>query len=475
MKIGIVASEAIPFSKTGGLADVTGSLFKVFNDLGNETSLFLPCYKETKAKIKELTNAGNIKVKIKNEDVEGKILFKEISKGKNIFLIEQKNYYDRDYLYGTKEGDYPDNALRFGFFDLAVIESIRLLGLNFDVLHLNDWQTGLIPLFLNQKDTSIKTLFTIHNLAYQGNFPEKTLESLNINKEYFNSEGIEFYGKVSFIKAGIIYSDFISTVSPTYAKEILTEEFGERLGGVLKTRQDRLVGITNGIDYKIWDSKLDNYIFRNYDTNSLHLKEENKENLGELFGIDFKEKPLFGMVSRIATQKGFDILIEALKKFLQEDVGIVILGTGEKTLEESLHGIESKHPSKIKIILGFDEALAHKIYASSDFFLMPSKYEPCGLGQLIALKYGAIPIVHETGGLKDTIDNFNDYTHCGNGLSFSEYSPKDLLDKMYKALEVYKKPDIFDRIKRVAMSCNFSWENSAIRYINLFERMTEKK
>ena len=475
MKIGIVASEAIPFSKTGGLADVAGSLFEVFNDLGNETYLFLPYYKITKSKINGLTDAGNIKIRIKNKNVEGKILFKEISKGMNICLIEQNDYYDRDNLYGTKEGDYPDNALRFGFFDLAVIESIKLLGLNFDILHLNDWQTGLIPLFLKERSIETKTLFTIHNLAYQGNFPEETLELLNINKNYFDTEGIEFYGKVSFIKSGLVYSDFISTVSPTYAKEILKEEFGEHLDGILRTKQDKLVGIINGINYKIWNSELDNYIFRNYDINALYLKEENKRKLGELIEINLDEKPLFGMVGRIATQKGFDILVDALQGFLEEDIRVVILGTGEKTLEESLYSLESKFPSKIKIVLKFDDALAHKIYASSDFFLMPSKYEPCGLGQLISLRYGTIPVVHETGGLKDTVDNFNDYTHCGNGLSFSEYSSKDLLNKMYKALEIYKRPDIFEQIKKTAMNCNFSWENSAIEYINLFKKMIEKK
>ncbi|NCO28491.1 MAG: glycogen synthase, partial [Caldiserica bacterium] len=242
MIIGIVASEATPFSKTGGLADVSGSLFKVFNKLGNETYLFLPYYKETRSKINDVNKGSKISIKIGGKNIEGRILSKEISKGMNIILIEQNGYFDRENLYGTKEGDYTDNAERFGFFNLAVIESIKLLNLNLDILHLNDWQTGLIPLFLKENDMRIKTLFTIHNLAYQGNFQKGILELLQIDEKYFNIDGIEFYNNLSFLKTGIVYSDFISTVSPTYAKEILTEEFGERLDGILKARKDKLVG-----------------------------------------------------------------------------------------------------------------------------------------------------------------------------------------------------------------------------------------
>jgi starch synthase len=471
MRIGIVSSEAVPFSKTGGLADVTGSLFKVFNELGNETFLFLPYYKITRSKMNGMSDALRVSVKIGDKNIIGSVSTKEISKGAHVVLIEQADYFDRDDLYGTKEGDYSDNAERFGFFDYAVIESIRALNIKLDVLHLNDWQTGLIPLFLKEKGILIKTLFTIHNLAYQGNFPKEMLKILHIDEKYFNMEGIEFYGSLSFIKSGIVYSDFISTVSPTYAKEILTEEYGERLDGILKMRKESLTGIVNGVDYKIWDSKTDNNIFKNYSLDTLRDKEENKNRLGGLLGIDFKGKPLFGMVSRIASQKGLGILVEALQQFLNEDVRVIVLGNGEKILENDLKMLEVKFPSKLKVIIGFDDALAHKIYASSDFFLMPSKYEPCGLGQLISLKYGAIPIVHETGGLKDTIDNLNDYTKCGNGLSFQEYSSKELLDAMNKAIGIYKDTETLNQIRKIAMLCDFSWENSAKKYLKLFERI----
>ncbi len=304
MRIGIVASEATPFSKTGGLADVSGSLFKVFNELGNETYLFLPYYKETRSKINGVNKGSKISIKIGGKNVEGRILSKEISKGMNIILIEQNGYFDRENLYGTKEGDYTDNAERFGFFNLAVIESIKLLNLNLDILHLNDWQTGLIPLFLKENDRRIKTLFTIHNLAYQGNFQKGILELLQIDEKYFNIDGIEFYNNLSFLKTGIVYSDFISTVSPTYAKEILTEEFGERLEGILKARKDKLVGILNGIDYKIWNPEKDKNIYKNYSIESLDLKKENKFYLGQKLALDFhQDPPLFGMVSRLATKR----------------------------------------------------------------------------------------------------------------------------------------------------------------------------
>jgi starch synthase len=474
MKIGIVASEAIPFSKTGGLADVAGSLFEVFHNLGHDTFLFLPYYKTTKSKIANPMNIANMKQEIGEKLVDGKILTVEVSKGRTLILIEQDDYYNRDNLYGTKDGDYQDNSERFGFFDIAVVEAIKQLNLKLDILHLNDWQTGLIPLLLKEKGISVKTLFTIHNLAYQGNFPSETLKLLHIDEKYFNINGLEFYGKVSFIKAGIIYSDYVNTVSPTYAKEILTPEFGENLDGILNMRKDNLTGIINGIDYKIWNSKIDKNIFKNYDLKTLQDKELNKKKLYEQLIIKPSNSPLFGMVSRIATQKGLDILIDALVEFLHNDIRIIILGTGEKGLEETLKRIESEFPEKFKAIIGFDDVLAHRIYAASDFFLMPSKYEPCGLGQLISLKYGTIPIVRATGGLKDTIDDYNSYTQCGNGLSFSEYSSNELLNSLNKALIIYSDPHTIDKIRKIAMNCDFSWENSAKDYIKLYERIEKK-
>jgi Glycogen synthase len=284
-------------------------------------------------------------------------------------------------------------------------------------------------------------------------------------------DGMEFYGKVSFMKAGIVFANKISTVSPTYAKEILTPEFGEKMEGILNTRKKDLVGILNGIDYEIWNPKEDTLIYQKFDSETIQNKKENKYAFAKEFGFAQENAPLFGMVSRIASQKGLDILSESLKEVLKEDVNVVILGTGEKPLEEKLKVLSDLYPEKFKLFLTFDEALAHKIYASSDFFLMPSKYEPCGLGQMIALRYGTLPIVHEVGGLKDTVDNYSEITSCGNGFSFGEYSSDALTETIKRAISIFKNSNLMLQLIRVGMSCNFSWEQSAKKYLELYKEL----
>lgn len=469
MKIGIVASEVVPYAKTGGLADVAGTLFKVFGKRGNETYLFMPFYKTIK-NVENISKAGEIFVKIGSQTVKGNILTSKTDYGTVVF-IEQGYYFGRDELYGTKEGDYPDNGERFGFFDLAVIEAIKKLNLDLDIIHANDWQTGLIPLFIKDKGIKIGTLFTIHNLGYQGNFEQGLLDLLHIDRKYFTIDGLEFYGDVSFLKSGIVFSDYISTVSPSYAKEIMTPEYGMGMDGILRARKNKLVGILNGIDYEAWNPEKDDLIYAKYSVNNISGKEENKRKLSEELNFETAGKPLFGMVSRLAGQKGVDILTEALEEFLKEDVKVVILGTGEKNLEEKLVSLQNKFPDKIKSLIKFDNALAHKIYAASDFFMMPSKYEPCGLGQLIALKYGSVPVVRATGGLKDTIDNYNGYTHCGNGFSFEEYSSEELLKTLKRAEEIYGDRKTYDTLRQIGMMCDFSWNQSALKYLELFNKI----
>ncbi len=472
MKIGIVASEAVPYAKTGGLADVVGTLFKVFGRMGNEVFLFLPFYKTIK-NIGNVEKAGEISIPIGSHMVKGNILLEKKENGTVIF-IEQDYYFGRDELYGTKEGDYPDNGERFGFFDIAVLEAIKELKLDLDVIHANDWQTGLIPLFIKDKEWKIGTLFTIHNLGYQGNFEQGIIDVLHIDRKYFTINGFEFYGDVSFLKSGIVFSDYISTVSPSYAKEIMTPQYGMGMDGILRARKNRLVGILNGIDYEAWNPEADNLIYENYSVNNLSGKEINKRKLAEELEFKVEDKPLYGMVSRLAGQKGVDILTEALKEFLKEDVRVVILGTGEKKLEEKLLNLQKEFPEKIRPLIKFDNTLAHKIYAANDFFMMPSKYEPCGLGQLIALKYGSVPVVRATGGLKDTIDNYNEYTHCGNGFSFEEYSEEELVNTLKRSLSIYKDQKTFKAIRQTGMLCDFSWDRSAMKYLELFEKIHSK-
>lgn len=471
MKIGLVASEGVPFSKTGGLADVTGALFRVLAERGNETYLILPYYVQTKKVLGDFDKEYEVEVEISERKINGRILIKQYYKNAYAVMVENQEYFGREGLYGQDGIDYSDNAERFGFFDKAVVEIVEKGILNFDILHLNDWQTGLIPLFIRDRRLSVKTLFTIHNLAYQGNFTADILPLLKINPEFFNIEGIEFYGKASFLKSGIVFSDKLSTVSPSYAKEILTPEFGEKLEGILKTRKNDLYGVLNGIDYELWNPEIDKYIYANYSYESLDNKTVNKENIMKEFDLYDLEKPLFGMVSRIATQKGFDILIDALKDYLKEDVSFIILGTGDKQLEASLKSLSEEYPRKFRLLLGFDEQIAHKIYAGSDFFLMPSAYEPCGLGQLIALKYGTLPVVHAVGGLKDTIDNYNEFTKCGNGFSFQDYSKEDLINMLLKAKTIFGQKDVFTSIKKKAMLCDFSWNSSASKYEEIYREM----
>lgn len=471
MRIALVSSEAVPFSKTGGLADVAGALFKVLSNLGETVYLFTPYYKKTKEHFPKIDQRLSFSVEIDGKNVVGFANIIEFYKNGFAILIEQDDYFGRENLYGEKGVDYPDNALRFGFFDKAVLKVIETIGLKIDVIHSNDWQTGLIPLFVKDENLPYKTLYTIHNLAYQGNFEPSILKSLNINEKYFNMDGIEFYGKVSFMKAGIVFSDKISTVSPSYANEILTEEFGERLEGILNVRRKDLLGILNGIDYEIWNPKEDHLIYRKFDSDTIENKKENKVYFLKELGLENTSAPLFGMVSRIASQKGLDILSDALKDLLKEEINVVILGTGEKPLEEKLKILSDLYPNKFKLFLTFDEALAHKIYASSDFFLMPSKYEPCGLGQMIALRYGTLPIVHEVGGLKDTIDNFSEITNCGNGFSFSEYSSDALKESIMRAISVFKKEDIMLKLIKIGMNCNFSWEESARKYLEVYKEL----
>ncbi len=472
MNIGIVSSEAVPFSKTGGLADVAGTLFKVLSSRGETTYLFTPYYKKTKEKFSNINKRIPISVSIGENIVSGFIDVVEYYKNGIVIFIEQDDYFGRDELYGEKGIDYSDNALRFGFFSKAVLEAIKILNIKIDILHLNDWQSALIALLVKDKKLPVKTLYTIHNLGYQGNFDKKYLKELNIDEKYFNMNGFEFYGKMSFMKAGIVYADKINTVSPTYAKEILTEEFGEGMEGILNVRKNDLFGILNGIDYDIWNPETDLNIYQNFSKTNIELKEINKQKLIEEVGLNFKEVPLFGFVGRLASQKGVDIFSDSLKDFLKKDVLFIVLGTGEKPLEEKLKALADLYPEKFKLFLTFDDKLAHKIYAGADFFVMPSRYEPCGLGQMIALRYGTLPIVHETGGLKDTIDNYSEITHCGNGFSFAEYSNSALYKAMEKSAQIFKDKDTFNKLRKIAMNCNFSWENSVNEYLKVYKELT---
>lgn len=456
MKILFCSSEAVPFAKTGGLADVAGSLPLYLKKLKTDVRVCLPKYKCVKAKTAKTTMGKDVPV----------------------YLIKNDKYFDRPYLYGTPKGDYPDNLERFSFFCRQVLELLKREKFKPDIIHCNDWQTALIAVYLKTiyKDdpfySGIKTIFTIHNMAYQGTFGKEQYPKTGLGWEHFHIEGLEFYGMVNLMKGGLIFSDFITTVSPTYSKEIQTPEFGCKLEGVLFKRKDFLTGILNGIDYDEWNPKTDKELFRRYSSDLAKDKVYNKVGLQRECGLAVKpDVPLLGVVGRLAHQKGFDILAEKIDEICSMDLQFVLLGRGDEVYHKIMAGIAKKYPKNTSINIKFDAVLAKKIYASSDMFLMPSRYEPCGLGQLISLRYGTIPIVRKTGGLADTVYEFDPDTGEGNGFVFEEYSAAALVDAIKRALDAYQDEKPWLGLVKKAMEYDFSWANSAKEYINLYKKL----
>lgn len=483
MKILIATPEAVPYIKTGGLADVAGALVKEYRKMGETTYVILPLYKKIREGQRSLKNTGlKIKVPVGDKVREGKIF----SDQSLAYFIECDEFFDRQELYGTSAGDYSDNAARFIFFSRGILEACKKLNFQPDIIHCNDWQTALVPLYLKTLYSSddffakTATLLTIHNLGYQGLFPSSVMPLTGLGGELFTPEGIEFYGKVNFLKAGLISSDILTTVSDTYAKEILSKEFGFSLEGVLKTRGKDLYGVINGIDYDEWNPAKDRFLPANYNHNDISGGRACKKDLIQLlFGTSDKLRientPLIGMVGRLCEQKGLDLVLKSVDELLSLGINIVILGKGDETFHIGFADAAKKNQEKFSVTIGFEEALAHKIYAGSDFFLMPSQYEPCGLGQLIALRYGTIPIARKTGGLTDTIYDYNHLTSEGTGFLFSDYTPSAMQDAIKRALCVYSEKGKMEKLIITAMKQDFSWAKSAKKYIELYERGIRKR
>lgn len=472
MNIIQIASEAVPFCKTGGLGDVAGALPLAIAKEGHTVSIILPYYtvKISPKKHKIRDAETKIKVAIDNKEVIGELFTCRISHNVTVYLIRQDQYFNREELYQTPEGDYPDNAERFIFFTKAALHVASQL--NPDIIHMHDWQSAMAAVFLkttykNYKGLSrAKTLFTIHNLGYQGLFPHSAMPLTGLGWELFTFDKLEFYGKLNFLKGGIVFSDAINTVSKKYAEEILTPEFGCGLEGALAQRKKDLYGIINGIDYSEWNPATDNFLSAKYDAKNIAGKAVCKAALQDIYKLPVKANvPLFGIVSRLTSQKGFDILEAAMPEIMKQDVQIVILGTGEKKYHEMLLRVAKEYPQKLGIKIAFDNAVAHQIEAGCDIFLMPSHYEPCGLNQLISLKYGTIPLVRATGGLDDTIE------HNKNGFKFTNYDQASLLRCFQEALDAYKKPNDWKRLVQNAFQCDFSWNSSAKEYINLYKKL----
>lgn len=473
MRILFVASEGLPFSKTGGLADVIEALPRALASKGHEAAVVLPLYDAGKpmpvvAQSLTIPMAGRLRFPA---IVGGMTL-----QGVRYFFVDDPAYFQRDGLYGNSQGDYPDNAERFSELCRCAIEIAKNIW-PADVFHCHDWQTALVPVLLRTSygdDAAVKDLpivFTIHNMGYHGLFGKDALEKAGIPPVVFHPGGLEFYGSVNFLKGGIVYSDYLTTVSRKYAQEIQTPEYGYGLDGVVRSRADRIVGILNGVDYSEWNPQKDPHIAMKYSAKDLSGKQVCKQDLLREFDLpqDNLNRAVIGIVSRFADQKGFDLIAERAHEFMREDLTLVVLGTGDRRYEQLFFALASAYPGRVGVKIAYNNVLAHKIEAGSDMFLMPSRYEPCGLNQVYSLKYGTVPVVRATGGLDDTIEPFDLEHGTGTGFKFVEYSGGALLYAVRQALHHFADERIWRRIQLNGMAKDFSWKAPAAEYAKLYE------
>jgi len=481
MKIIHASSECVPFAKTGGLADVVSSLSKELARKGEEVYVFLPLYGIIPTENLKLVKK-NISLHFAGQNTFFNILESKTEEGVSILFIDYPPLFGRPGIYGINNTDFPDNAIRYLYFARAVIEGCLDLGLAPDVFHCHDWQASFIVIYLktlysnNNLLNKAASLLTIHNLSFQGLFEPNLWEFTYLDNNLFNMEGLEFYGKINFLKGGIIFADLITTVSPTYSREIQSEEQGCGLEGLLKKRSNVLYGVLNGIDDKIWDPSSDIFIPYNYSIDDLSGKYLcKKELLKECHFPPDEDVPIIGMITRLTPQKGIDLLLEALNSLVLSSCRMIILGSGMKEYEEKLIYWSRRYPEKICVRIEFNERLAHLIEAGADMFLMPSKYEPCGLNQMYSLKYGTIPIVRDTGGLADTVIDISKEPKNGTGFKFYEYSSLGLLGAVDAALSIFPYKQYWQEIMLRGMKEDFSWNKSADSYLKLYKRAIEMK
>jgi starch synthase len=477
MKILFASSEVYPFSKTGGLADMVGALGKALARAGHEARIVTPLYRGIREQFPNMERVDwRFDLPLGANLVQAELFSLEVEKGLTVYFVEHPGFFDRAGIYFENNISYTDNAERFIFFSKCVAHLARYLPWQPEIVHVHDWQTAFVPaLILNQKKyegwgNPPRTCLTIHNLAYQGIFPSSAFALTNLPPEFFSIEGAEFYGQMNCLKAGIVFADIITTVSPRYAREITTEEFGCALDDQLRRRQKNLFGILNGVDCDEWDPARDPFLSRNYSAARLAGKAANKLALQKETGLpQNKNVPLFGTISRLAEQKGVDIQLGALVEMLSADIQFVLLGSGSPAYEKGYLELARLFPKKVAVRIGYDEGLSHRIEAGCDFYLMPSRFEPSGLNQMYSLRYGTIPIVRVTGGLDDSVIDFTRDVELANGIKFQEYSARALAKAMRKALAVYQQPDLLQRCRRNAMKMNFSWEQTVGQYIKIYE------
>ncbi|MGA2108261.1 MAG: glycogen synthase GlgA [Syntrophorhabdales bacterium] len=481
MRVLLASSEVFPFAKTGGLADVAGALPKALQKLGVDVRVIMPKYKGIEEKEFPITYGGlRISCPISQRIVDAEIVESRYN-GIPVYLVDKDEYYYRDNLYSTQDGDYIDNAERFIFFSKAILEATKVTGFAPQIIHCNDWETALVPVFLRalyRQDpllSRIATLLTIHNLGYQGLFWHLDWHLLNLPWEYFTPSSLEFYGKINFLKGGVVFTDVLNTVSKKYSEEIQTPEFGSGLDGILRTRKEDLYGIVNGIDYDDWNPQKDPYIPAAFDADHLDKKGLCKAELQRAFALPVDATiPVVSSISRLADQKGFDLVSEGFEDLVSHNIQYVLLGTGERKYHELFAELARKHPRAFSVKITYDNALAHLIEAGSDMFLMPSQYEPCGLNQLYSLKYGTVPIVRAVGGLDDTISDDPSSPEEQTGFKFHEYSVDAMFAALERALAAYRRPKEWLPLMKRCMAQDFSWEKSAEAYKALYERAVQR-
>ncbi|WP_243369713.1 glycogen synthase GlgA [Geotalea sp. SG265] len=482
MKILFVASEVTPFAKSGGLADVTGALPKSLKKQGHDVRIILPFYSEVERGGYGIRKGRkSVDVMVGGSAKRG--LFRHTTlEDIPVYLLENKEYFSRDHLYGTASGEYPDNHQRFAFFCRGVLDLLKKMDYRPDIIHCHDWQTAMIPLILKKEKgddlffSKTGTVFTIHNLAYQGLFPREAMVDMGLDPSLFTIDCLEFYGKINLLKGAILTADVINTVSETYCREILTPEAGDGLDGVLALRRNDLYGVLNGIDYEHWNPATDRGISRNYTPAAPAGKAHNKKALQKRLGLEVAEDvPLIGMVSRLTEQKGFDLLEALLPRIAKAKLQLVLLGTGDEKYLKLLQEFAALGTDNISVNIGFHPELAPQIYAGSDIFLMPSRYEPCGLGQMIALRYGAVPVVRKTGGLADTVFDERDQSREPNGFSFDDYTPEALWEALSRAINAHADKASWKKMMKRGMAGDFSWNASARKYEELYRQVLAKK
>lgn len=482
MKLLLASSEVHPYSKTGGLADMVGALAKSLAREGHEVNLITPLYKGIREKLPELKLTDlKLDLALGARKVPGDVWSLTPVENLTIYFIDQPEFYFRHSPYLQPDGiSYPDNDERFIFFSKAIVYLARHV-LKPDLVHLHDWQAGFVPLLMRQEgltggwENPPRTCLTIHNLAYQGTFPAWRYTFTNLPWDYFNADGAEFYGQMNCLKAGIAYADLVTTVSPRYAREITTVEYGCGLEGLLLKRQNDLIGILNGVDFEEWNTTHNPYLKHAYSADNLSGKTANKLDLQKELGLPVDKKiPLFGSISRLTDQKGVDILLGALEEMLGANLQFVVLGSGEATFEGAYRDLARRYPSKVSAQIGFNQGLSQRIEASCDFYLMPSKFEPCGLNQMYSLHYGTVPVVRITGGLDDSVTDISENLDGADGIKFAEYSSSALAKGIRKALALYTTPELLAHYRINGMTVDFSWEKTARKYSEVYENLLNK-